>query len=771
MKSIRQVISIFALAVILYPLGVAHAQNYDFEHYPPMNARYKHLDLKLQLDTEQMLVKGEAVYTMQANLDSTRQLLMNAAHIDVQSVKVNGGKASYTAVNDSLQVTLPEGIDRGNDFSLDIVYQASPNFGLLKDAAGSVWASRLPRSNAHWLPVLDHPRAAFTTSVQLTVPAGYSAVSNGRFEGSKAATVDTRELTWTSDKPVAASDVAFAAGKFDHVSASFGVKKINLYTESGLVDEAQRDSLLRTAYRALTSAEQKLHFEYPYDAFNLVVLADHFWEQKPYAASLGFVYVNRGNLAEQVKRSVYAQWFGTYQREEQWLDAQAMPMYQTWLQFALNEHTQKALPVEDQPDQDEYTLYEVFGPERWNEWQQFYPNWKNTRLKATLSRSASDLLQEGRHVYDWNDYAQFWYARTGQPWFSVPEVTTEEPADSIRYRVDYRYDEINSKVKLVFTARDSFYNELVTLPFVEQLRDGTAQKEVTFTGRTDSVVVNVNRGIRDAHLETGDRPLLVLDQHRPVPFLLHEIREAADASRRRAAALQLGEHTENPDLQLALLDVMKKEQDPGVKAALYRTMGRLMDGATGTESTFTEALRSKDEQVRLAALDALRHYKNHPDISSRVNRMAMKTDDASVAREAVRIYAELVSKEDYLTFAKKLAASDSTGFRSLEAMHQLARKDAVTEAVKLGDRFLGESFVYPVRSGTLRFLLENDASRSRWMKRLPDLLSDIDPRIRYLAVEGVKNLAKPEAKSMLQEHLMDEYDVRVLSHMKSYLPD
>jgi len=200
-------------------------------------------------------------------------------------------------------------------------------------------------------------------------------------------------------------------------------------------------------------------------------------------------------------------------------------------------------------------------------------------------------------------------------------------------------------------------------------------------------------------------------------------------------------------------------------------MGKLMDGATGTESTFTDALRSKSEQVRLAALEALRHYKNHPDIAARVSSLAMNTEDPEAAQKAVGIYADLASGEQYAAFAQKLAASDSTGYRSLAAIRQLSGFDAVTAAVKLSDRFLEPSFAYPVRSGILHFLLQNDTSRSRWMKRLPGLLSDIDPRIRYLAVEGVKNLAKPEAKSLLQEHLMDEYDVRVLSHMKSFLPD
>src|SRR5699024_8799906 len=114
--------------------------------------------------------------------------------------------------------------------------------------------------------------------------------------------------------------------------------------------------------------------EYPYQRLHIVILNDHFWEQKPYGASVIYLYKNKGSLLNQLRRGLYAQWFGVYQHEARWANAEPIQLFQTVLHYKISDNP-IFLKNENTPEADFSTVYETYSVNRWNFWQQM-PQWQ-----------------------------------------------------------------------------------------------------------------------------------------------------------------------------------------------------------------------------------------------------------------------------------------------------------------------------------------------------------------------------------------------------------
>jgi len=769
----KKSLQIVMAAVLMFTSFAANvrAQQFDYEHNPRLNFTYKHLALNVNVNPVKVTIDGQATYDLQANISGPEKIQMHAAHMDISGVKIDGEKAKFMASNDTLTIQLGSPVSQGQQLQVAIQYNATPNFGMLKDRMGTVWSSRLTKSNAHWFPVKDHPRVTFTTDITMKVPGGYSVVGPGTSQNEDVVSVDQLQGEWKSDIPIAASDVSFAVGKFDKKQTGYGVKNISLYSEKNLLSDEREKQLLQSAYEDLKNVEQTLKFEYPYSGFNVVVLPDHHWETKNYGASTAFLYANDGNLEAQLKRAVYAQWFGTYQREEQWIDSHAIHLYQTWLQYQIDGHGQEGLKSEDQPQKEEPSIYDIFGIKHWNDWQKFYGSWNNEHLKSAMNRLTPGIIQQGPGVYNWDDYARIWYQETGQPWFDIPDVRRPEQPDSIIYTVDYHFQEQNGNLKFVFTAKDSAYNELVTIPMTETLGNRVINRDVTFTGRKDSVMVKVNPAISNVNLTPGDHPMLHLIQHKPKMFWVYQLRNSEDPQLRREAALGLGNYATDPDLQLAINGVLNDEQDPEVKAALYSTMAKIMNGATGTEQTFLDALRSDNKSIQEAAIGALQHYPGNEQVLSAVKRKALDFKVPDISGKAIKVYHSLADSSKFLQFAEDYINRDTTYTNTVLILKQLAASGQHKETAQLSARFINSNYPYRLRSEAIKLLTAYESDSQRWIKTEKKLLTDLDPRIRYFAVKGLRSVPGSEREELLNQQMMDEYDLRVLKKMNAILKE
>ncbi|MFH5832888.1 hypothetical protein ACG2F4_03925 [Halalkalibaculum sp. DA3122] len=749
----------------------AQSPSFDYLRHPKLDFSFNHLALELNIDPEEKLLVGQATYEIEANIGGVDSLVLNAAHMDIRAVLADGKEVPYRLGNDSLFVALGETTEPGSRYSVEILYETSPKFGVHFEPDGSVWSSSLPLTTRHWLPVADHPRVTFTTDITLAVPGNFTALAPGRTGTEAITSVEEKQVQWQSRRPVPASALWFATGPFTTAETSFGIKQIRVSGDTVVMDRSGK-KLLESAYQILDRTEKALGVEYPFETLNIMLMDDHRWESKPYAAGAVFLFANRGGLQAQLRRGILAQWYGVHQREEQWSDAEAMNLYQTVLNQQLAEGTAS---IADQANPAaSINPYHAFSVKRWNRWQQFYQQWENTTWKQVVEQSLDSEPASGGGVKTWNDYADSWYQQSGQPWFSPPQLIVNQETgeqDSIIYRVDYQYDETSGELVLNFEAQDSVVSELITLPLVEHTMQGADTLEVTFTGKSDSIMLNLDPLVSYVTIDGSAREDITLIEYKPIPFVLSQLRNAESSDEKVAAAHQLANHSDNPDLQLAINDLLEQEQPPTVKAALLYSMGEITKGATGTEQQFIEALNEDHAAVQEAAIRALRYYQGNDQVIQTIQRTALQSDSVSLFRQATNSLFAVVDSSDTSTlnrFSQQVMSEDSTGNRAVFVFRKLARQELADSEVLVKNLVLltGHNYDFPVRAAALEILKKVDTSENEWSSRIETMLADSDPRIRFLAVRAAADLEFIDAENILGERLLDEYDGRVFYEMQ-----
>lgn len=760
----------FSFMLVALSLGAMvsslQAQSFEHEKHPRLDFDFQSLALDLGVQPQNLRIDGAAEYKVRANISGADTLTLQASHIDISSVTVNNESADFSLHNDALYIPVDDSSEAGESYTVNIRYSGRSQFGLLRNYKGTVWTSQLPRAQRHWVPVVDNPHVTFKTKLNISVPSGNQVWATGQKTGEEVVSVDVVTFKFASEKEVPASGLAFSIGKFDHQSTDMGSTQVNVAVEQVLADSVDSQQILDSTRGYVKKISSRLEMEYPYSGLNIIVLKDHSWETKSWGANTVFVYMNRGPVQAQLLRGIIGQWFGIYQREAQWSQADAVTLYQTLLMEELADGPVK-LESKDEPQISFSTIYDNFGPEEWNRWQESIGNWQNPSVRSFISNSVAQILKNGPGVISWQDYADYWYRKIGQPLYDMPQFllkkgrTADQPSDSVIYEVYYTLNEAEGKLKLRFSSKQGVFKELTTLRAIEVYTNKTDQSEVTFTGAEDSVILQVDPTISNLKLSNAGHPELILDEYKPAPFLLHQMRNGETVEERAAAARKLGYHSKNPDLQLAIRDFMSRDLEPEVRAALLHSLADITDGAAGTEQTFLDALGSENKKIRNAGLMALQNYKGNSSVLNRVESLAQNTQQLSFFKKATKVLMTIASEEQFKSFVKSVAQQDTVGKRSIFAIQELANMGNVEEAIERANLFTGEQYRYDIRSRALKILIQYNHTPADWIARAEDLLKDADPRLRFLTVRGMERNKNKAVVSFLKEHIQDEYDARV----------
>ena len=748
------------------------AQSFDHEPYPKLDFDFLSLELSLGVQPQNLRIDGEAKYRVKANISGADTLTLYASHLDISNVSVDGEAADFSLQNDSLFVLVDDSTQVGSQYEVNIRYSGRPQFGVLQNGNETMWSSQLPRAQRHWIPIVDHPQVTLKTTFNISVPSGVQVWATGAKVGEEVLSVDAMRYQFVSQKEVPASSLAFAIGGFKNKSTSYGDKKINLAVERPLVNETDPKALLQSAQDYLRSVEEKLQRKYPFEQMHILLLEDHNGETKSWGASTIFLYKNSGDLDMQLMRGIIGQWFGVQQRERQWIQADAITLSQTLL-FQEFMPDSSMLSRKDQPKDFVGSIYQEFGPKRWNSWQKGILDWQNESVTAFMRDSLSNMQDLGG-VIRWKDYANFWYDHIGQPLFDRPQFSfdTSEASsrtDSVAYKVYYDLYEEDGTLKLRFEATEGYFGELTTIKAYAEYPGNVDTSEVTFTGKEDSIVLQVQPTINNLQLSYEEYPTLKLDEFKPSSFLIDELRNGETVQERAKAARKLGYHSDNPDLQLAIQDFMKRDLEPEVEAGLLLSMADITEGASGTEQVFLDALKSDHQVIREAGLMALQNYPQNSTVVNTVQTVAQRADEFPMFKKATQVLTVVMAEESFSGFVESVVQADTVGRRSVFSIKQLANVGQIEDAVEQANLFTESQYSYDIRSEALQILIQHDHAASNWLSRAEELFEEADPRIRFLVVQGLERNLNDEIREFLSDYLQDEYDARVHNKIQQIL--
>jgi aminopeptidase N len=293
------------------------------------------LDLDYTPTTRRLEGTADLAVTTTRKLSSFN---LDLSGLTVDSVRIDGRRAAFSRDGGELTVTPAHALDKGRRFHVVVTYSGVPEYvtdpdgspdGWIIQPDGSVFVANEPQGAMTWFPSNSHPSDKSTYDVKVTVPDGWTAVSNGRLRDQRSRAGKTT-FSWSESKPMAAYLATASIGKFQveqYVTRS-GLPIYNAVAPS----QAAAAKPVLDQLPAVIEWESGLFGRYPFEAAGSIV------EDAPdvgYALETQTrpIYDRAPDIGTLVHETAH-QWFGDSVTPTKWQDIwlnEGFATYAEWL--------------------------------------------------------------------------------------------------------------------------------------------------------------------------------------------------------------------------------------------------------------------------------------------------------------------------------------------------------------------------------------------------------------------------------------------------------
>ena len=214
--------TLFAGTALAASPGAPGAGDPYFPTYGNGGYDVSHYDIRLNYNPTGDQLSGTTTILAKATQDLTQFNLDFL--LKVKSVRVNNVPASFVSDEGELTLTPRGGVRKGQDLTIVVTYADSPS--TVKDRNGfTAWTKTVdgalaigePEIASWWFPSNDHPTDKATFDVNVAVPNGVEAISNGTFLGQTRQINGYTRWNWRSTKPQATYLTFLTIGQFERV--------------------------------------------------------------------------------------------------------------------------------------------------------------------------------------------------------------------------------------------------------------------------------------------------------------------------------------------------------------------------------------------------------------------------------------------------------------------------------------------------------------------------------------------------------------------------
>lgn len=756
---------LLVVLILLFPAALAAQQQSaftDYETFPELDYRFEHLDADLSIDHDSLSISGTVTYTVSARHRFAGELRLRATGLNILSVSLNDEEMGFLYENDEIIINPADSLENLNrSFEIGISYEAKQTQALLRTAAGTLFTTLAPNRRSEWIPIPEHPRVSFTTRMTVEINETKQLVSNGSYFRTINLEDGRKQVIWRSEVPLPSTDLMLLTGELQYAETLLGLTTIRLYGEARTGNQQFREELMREAINSISQLMRTLRVEYPYEGFTLVLLEDHLWEPRLSVASLGIVAGTISPLKTQIDRIAASQWFGSYLRPETVAGAGAHLLHQA----ALMEEMESDVPafrVLGFPEVSRFPYWDHLLAQNFHYWLEGITG-MDTFPALMLREQMREQLRTSDQVGSWSDFQRVWYRRFGriipEPDFeALRAVPDDAPPAAVQLVFGYSAER---GISVTIDPQDRVSADSIRVPLDIYFRGGVLRQETLTVFRTGGEFV-LPADSRPVNIIAGDgAPLFQFREMKDLTMWLHQLQNSPSVALRVQAAQNLSRFRDDPDIQLAVRDVLRAENHPEVRAALIRSISSIVRGAAGTQQLFLDMVSTAEGDELLAAVEALRNYPGNEAVVSATGRLVQSPRHSDAAVLAVRIFREVATEQQFTELASSLLGGSGPA---------AIRAAVVDELFELPDRMVAvdtsfeivrmTSFPYLMRETALHALARHN--RAPELRELvPLLIDDADPRMRLLALRYIGALDDALMNDLLEERFLAERDPRI----------
>ena len=498
-----------------------------------------------------------------------------------------------------------------------------------------IWSQGEDHDNHYWFPTYDFPNDKMTWELEATVPAGYTAVSNGALVSDRSS-AGGRTMIWREDRPSATYLVSLVVAPLAKIHDTWKNVPVDYYVYHA--DSALAWRLFHVTPDMIDTYSRLTGVPYAWQKYAQTTVADFFggmenvsattlvdWlpDARAYADRPWYQYIL-------IPHELAHQWFGDYVTTENWANmwlnegfAEFMPgqYWRTKLgthaeqDYYLDEYRQfmqidarRRMPLASSGSNNIYPkgalvlemLHNYLGDQR------FWAGIHRYLTTHAFGNAVSDDLREaflratGENLdWFWNQ----WVYSAGYPDFTVTSA----------------YDAGAKRLTLLVkqTQRDTLKADTAGMRYVVPetfrmpvaVRVGVADgpdivRQTQIDRREDTIVVDgVSRAPNMIVFDDDNRILKTLNFDQPTPQLARQLERDENLWNRWWAIQQLGRRTIDTEAAAALAKAATESDYFLTRAQAATALGAFP--AAQATAALARALRDTSSQVRQAAVSAL----------------------------------------------------------------------------------------------------------------------------------------------------------------------
>ena len=753
----------------------------------------KHLKLEVSFDEENKKVKGTSTLTMSPINDGLKSVDIDAVDMTIDRVvDGDGRRLDFEVADNKVMVKLLRAYKAGQDFLLNIAYEATPRTGLFfigpdkayPDKPFQIWTQGESEDNKHWFPCYEAPNDRMTTEVIATVRDRYQAISNGRLVDVKGGQRGgTKTYRWVQDMPHSNYLVTLVVGAFDMKEEKHDGVPLQYYVPKG------KAKFIPLAFQNTADMveffSQVTGLKYPWAKYAQVVITDFTFGGMENTTCTTLTeyclhdeharpnYMSEGLVAHELAH----QWFGDYITMKSWGHAWLNEGFASYFdplwfehKFGRDEFHQRMLDTakgyfaedsehyrrsivstkyaeaDDMFDAHTYQkgacvlhmMRYVLGDELW--WKAIR-HWVAKRgLSVVETGDFREAIEESTgRALDW--FFNEWLYKGGHPEFEV----------------SWSYDDKAKLLSLVVKQKQEAKD--ITPVFRMPVTVEIATKKKTWRETLD-----IEKPEHTFFIPCQDRPQMVLFDPenwilKTLKFdkqkdeLLHQLAHAENVIPREQACEGLAKILGDKAVLDALRKTLTTDKFWGVRSSAAAALGE-MATPEAKEILLSEGLRQQDSRVRRAVVDALGNFRGDDEVFERLSAVYRSDKAYYVVSGAAQSLGKLRNEKAFDVIAKWMERPSHMDVITRAALMGIAEmRDP--KGVKLCTDFTAYGKPEMVRMaaatslGKLGYYLEDKKDDIR--DQIVRLLKDTNFRTKLGAVAGLVALGDGAALPRLAD--------------------